>query len=309
MVDVFISYARSNQEIVRRLAEAVTRLGYVVWWDAELPPHLSYSEVITEKVGQAKAVIVVWSAASIGSEWVRAEADLARNQKKLIQTAIDDSMPPMPFNQIQFASLAGWNGEDDHPGWNKVKGSLTALCGAGTDIRTAFPMPGGPPPTALTQPPATVVTARPVTSPPVMPAAQPRRSGLVLGAVIGGALALIAGVGVLALNRGGPAPQTEGAAVATPASGPVRLSREGPVAPPVNPASAPGPAARAAPARTPPPAQQAAATRQPVRQATATPQRRQAMRQQAAMPMRQRRMGQAGGQARRMPARAVRRGY
>lgn len=308
MVDVFISYARSNQEIVRRLADAVTRLGYVVWWDAELPPHLSYSDVITEKVGQAKAAIVVWSAASIGSEWVRAEADLARNQKKLIQTAIDESMPPMPFNQIQFASLAGWNGEDDHSGWNKVKGSLTALCGAGIDIRTAFPMPSGPPPTALTQMPATAVTARPVTSPPVMPAAPPRRSGLVLGAVIGGALALIAGVGVLALNRGDPAPQTNGAAAATPASGPVRLSREGPVAPPVNPA----PAARVAPARTPPPAQQAAAMRQPARQASATPQRRQAampMRQQAAMPMRQRRMAQAGGQGRRMPARAARRGY
>ena len=48
MVDVFISYSRDNQAVVRRLAEAVAGEGYSVWWDAELPPHLSYGDVITE---------------------------------------------------------------------------------------------------------------------------------------------------------------------------------------------------------------------------------------------------------------------
>jgi hypothetical protein len=61
MVDVFISYSRANQPVVRQLAEAVKRLGYSVWWDDELPPHLSYSDVITDKIGSAKAAIVVWS--------------------------------------------------------------------------------------------------------------------------------------------------------------------------------------------------------------------------------------------------------
>ena len=86
MVDVFISYARANRDMVRRLAEAIGRLGYVVWWDEELPAHLSYGTVITEKIGEAKATLVVWSAESAASEWVRAEADMARNQKTLIQT-------------------------------------------------------------------------------------------------------------------------------------------------------------------------------------------------------------------------------
>ena len=64
------------------------------------------------------------------SEWVRAEADMARNQKKLIQTSIDGRDPPMPFNQLHYVSLADWDGSDDHPGWSKVKESLAALCGA-----------------------------------------------------------------------------------------------------------------------------------------------------------------------------------
>ena len=80
MVDVFISYSRTDLAAVTRLAEAVEAEGYDVWWDADLPPHLSYGEVITNKIGDCKAAIVVWSKESAASEWVRAEADMARNQ-------------------------------------------------------------------------------------------------------------------------------------------------------------------------------------------------------------------------------------
>ena len=128
MVDVFISYSRTDLAAVTRLAEAVEAEGYQVWWDADLPPHLSYGDVITAKIGIAKAAIVVWSQASVASEWVRAEADMARNQKKLVQTALDNVMPPLPFNQIQFAEIGDWHGEPDHPGWRKVKASLAELC-------------------------------------------------------------------------------------------------------------------------------------------------------------------------------------
>ena len=110
MPDVFISYSRHDLEAVSRLANAIQQAGYDVWWDAELPPHKSYSEVIEEKVETAKAAVVVWSPTARESEWVRAEADMARSQKKLIQTALGDIMPPLPFNQIQCADLRGWAG-------------------------------------------------------------------------------------------------------------------------------------------------------------------------------------------------------
>ena len=145
MADVFISYSRENQAVVRLLADAVRREGYSLWWDDELPPHRSYGDVITEQIGEAKAAIVVWSQGAAASEWVRAEADLARNQKKLTQTSIDGHMPPMPFNQIQFASIGDWTGEADHPGWRKVRESLAVLCGAATSP-PAYPIPAAPPP-------------------------------------------------------------------------------------------------------------------------------------------------------------------
>jgi len=157
MVDVFISYSRDNKARVADIAAAVTAAGYDVWWDAELPPHRSYGDVITEKIGSAKAAIVVWSHTSAASEWVRAEADVARNQKKLVQTAIDDVMPPLPFNQIQFADLSDWNGDPGHGAWRKVLMSLEELCGraaAPASAPAAAPVrePVAPPPSDL-QPP------------------------------------------------------------------------------------------------------------------------------------------------------------
>ena len=163
MPDVFISYSRHDQEAVARLAAKVEAEGYDVWWDAELPPHKSYGDVITEKIGSAKAAIVVWSETAAQSEWVRAEADVARNQKKLIQTALGDLIPPLPFNQIQFADIGDWQGEDEHSGWRKVLASLNELCGeregggavAGATATPApAPAPPPPPPRPVEQAPS-----------------------------------------------------------------------------------------------------------------------------------------------------------
>lgn len=159
MVDVFISYSRADEEKVRLLAQKIEAEGYEVWWDAELPPHKSYGEVIEEKVAACRAAIVVWSETAGQSEWVRAEADLARNAKKLIQTALGDIMPPLPFNQIQFADIGDWNGEDDHSGWRKVKASLLELCGEREAVAQGA--------TAATPPPA------PPSAPPAPPEPEP----------------------------------------------------------------------------------------------------------------------------------------
>jgi hypothetical protein len=234
MVDVFISYSRSNRDVVRRLADAIGRLGYVVWWDEELPAHLSYGEVITEKIGEAKATLVVWSAESAASEWVRAEADMARNAKKLIQTAIDDCTPPLPFNQIQYAAIGDWTGEEDHPGWRKARASLAALCGP-APAETTPPVAelAAPEPVAMAAPPppaAVAPQAPPVRRARAAPKSRANRLALV---AIAASVMTILTVGGLVLFKGPPA--AKAAEVVTPAP------------------AAPATAARApAPAATPP---------------------------------------------------------
>ena len=68
MADVFISYARADEAIARRVAKALERAGLDVWWDADLPAHRSYSEVIERNLKEAKAVVVVWSKTA-GTIW------------------------------------------------------------------------------------------------------------------------------------------------------------------------------------------------------------------------------------------------
>lgn len=127
MADVFISYARDDEAVARRVARGLESAGLDVWWDANLPAHRAYSEEIERNLEAARAVVVLWSATAAKSQWVRAEADFARNANKLVQAQVDGALPPMPFNQIQCADLKGWRGSPKHPGWAKLKGSVEAV--------------------------------------------------------------------------------------------------------------------------------------------------------------------------------------
>ena len=134
MSDVFISYARSSEAQAKQVEQALRQAGYRVWRDAELPAHRSYAEVIEERLKSAKAVVVLWSADATKSQWVRAEADAARETGTMIQASIDGTVPPIPFNQVQCADLQDWSGNADHPGWRKLAGGVEALAGRATEI-------------------------------------------------------------------------------------------------------------------------------------------------------------------------------
>ena len=139
MSDIFISYARSTAAHAQKVAEALRAAGYSVWRDDDLPAHRAYGEVIEEQLGLAKAVVVVWSAEAVKSQWVRSEADRARGEAKLVQLAVDDVRLPMPFDQIQCADLSGWTGEAGHSGWIKTFASISALAGLPAPAETSAP--------------------------------------------------------------------------------------------------------------------------------------------------------------------------
>jgi len=130
MSDVFISYARQDEAVAVRAADALRAEGYRVWRDDELPAHRAYADVIEERLKSAKAVVVLWSTEASKSQWVRAEADTARSAGTLVQATLDGNIPPLPFNQIQCADLSSWDGSADAPGWTKLKASVRALAGA-----------------------------------------------------------------------------------------------------------------------------------------------------------------------------------
>jgi adenylate cyclase len=139
MSGVFISYARPDEPIATRVADALRGRGYAVWRDEDLPAHRPYAEVIQERLRGAKAVVVLWSDDAAKSQWVRSEADAARQLGTLVQVGIDGTIPPMPFDQIQCANLNDWDGSTNAPGWRKLAASIEALAGAPKGSRPLSP--------------------------------------------------------------------------------------------------------------------------------------------------------------------------
>ena len=53
-----------------------------MWLDDEIPAHRANADVIEERLREAKAVVVIWSAEAAKSERVRSEADRARGAQQ-----------------------------------------------------------------------------------------------------------------------------------------------------------------------------------------------------------------------------------
>jgi hypothetical protein len=140
MADVFISYARERRKAVLRIAEALQKLKFVVWFDAELSSGVSFQEEIDLHADQSKAVLVVWSPEAILSRWVRAESLIGFNADKLAVAFIeppDNLKIPTPFNSIHGHDLSEWisqtnNGEPSQAlEWKGVVTRLGSLCSRG----------------------------------------------------------------------------------------------------------------------------------------------------------------------------------
>ena len=115
MADIFIGYARLNRETVERLAAALETSGFSVWWDRQIVGGAEFSRDIERELAAAKAVVIAWSEHAGNSPWVKDEAEVAREQAKLVPVSLDQQRPPMGFRQFQAIDFSGWNGEVDSP--------------------------------------------------------------------------------------------------------------------------------------------------------------------------------------------------
>ncbi len=65
MTDIFISYSRSDQQWVAKLAKALEDVGYSVWWDTQLLAGDDFHRTIPAVLEEAHCAIVVWSQVSV----------------------------------------------------------------------------------------------------------------------------------------------------------------------------------------------------------------------------------------------------
>ncbi len=137
MADVFISYAREDKAWALLMATALDALGLSVWYDTEgLSPGADFAAEIEAQLEAAKAVVVLWSRNSATSEWVRDEADHAKEQDKLISVIVDElSAPPLGFRRRHAAHLKTWRGGLDDAAFAPVRRALEDKTGRTLGVR------------------------------------------------------------------------------------------------------------------------------------------------------------------------------
>jgi hypothetical protein len=126
MPDVFISYAREDRDRARQLAEALQDRGWSVWWDRKIVAGEKFDRTIEQQLEAASSVVVLWSAHSIGSEWVRNEAGLASEREVLVPALIENVKQPLEFRRRQAADLTRWTGDPADPEFQALCDGITA---------------------------------------------------------------------------------------------------------------------------------------------------------------------------------------
>ena len=109
--DVFLSYAREDRTTARTVAQRIEAAGWTVFWDQRIVPGRQWERVIEKALSSAKCIVVLWSRASVDSEWVRAEAGDGADRDILVPAMIEDVALPLRFKSRQCADLRSWTSE------------------------------------------------------------------------------------------------------------------------------------------------------------------------------------------------------
>ena len=112
---------KKDREVAERLSHGLQENGFSVWWDRHISGGSEFAKEIERELEAAKSVVVLWSAASVDSDWVRDEAAHGRDTKRLIPIRIDDVRPPLGFRQVHALD---WTGESVADGFTDVVNSV-----------------------------------------------------------------------------------------------------------------------------------------------------------------------------------------
>ena len=139
MSDIFISYSSEDRPKAELLAGVLEAQGWPAFWDRTIPPGKTFDEVIDAALKAAKCVIVLWSRASVQSNWVKEEADYGSTRHILVPALIEKVELPLGFRRVQAADLTDWSGEASHPELDRLLKSVEAFVGPAARVAPEIP--------------------------------------------------------------------------------------------------------------------------------------------------------------------------
>jgi len=126
---IFLSYARDDVDAARQLAGCVSDAGHDVWWDRHLHGGSRFATEIEQALKDAEAVVVLWSANSLGSAWVQDEAAEGRDSGRLVPVSLASAKPPLGFRQFQTIDLGDWDGKGSPIALHELLEAIARTCG------------------------------------------------------------------------------------------------------------------------------------------------------------------------------------
>jgi len=129
MADIFISYAGEDRERAKVLAKALEDHGWTVWWDRPIATGKAFRLRTETAIEEAKCVVVLWSKVSIASDWVKEEAEEAKQRQILVPALIDRVDPPLGFKRIHVADLTLWGRDKTYSGFAGLLEAISEIVG------------------------------------------------------------------------------------------------------------------------------------------------------------------------------------
>ena len=130
MADIFISYAREDEERIRPLAAALEAHGWSVFWDRRIPAGQTWRSVLGQALHDARCVIVAWSRHSVASRWVAEEADAGLQRGILVPVLLEEVEPPIGFRSLQAAELGSWPVDSGSPAFTQFVQDVKKVLGS-----------------------------------------------------------------------------------------------------------------------------------------------------------------------------------
>ena len=106
---LFLSYNNEDREQVRFILNELNRRGIPTFWDQDIPAGRDWGTVIEEELEGAALVATFFTANSVESTAVKAEADIGFKAKKLVPICIENTPMPYPFGRAQYVSASWMN--------------------------------------------------------------------------------------------------------------------------------------------------------------------------------------------------------
>lgn len=128
MAKLFLSYSRKDESQARRFTDWLEREGHDVWRDEDdIGGGASFSAEIEKALRDCDAVMVLWSAASVQSMWVRDEAGFARDAGKLIPLSLDETEAPLGFRQLQAIRVSQPKGHREPANADRIRRAIERI--------------------------------------------------------------------------------------------------------------------------------------------------------------------------------------